>query len=346
MDRLLNLKPPVRYMGEKIREIAMGFERAQMLFTAFELGIFTKLKEPMTSKALIQEMMLNSGTTARFLDILTAMNLLVKKEDQYQTHPDFTPFLVKGEPYYSLYLASVLKEREMWMDLKKALVEDTPLSSEKMKYAYNPESLKWTARDCTHGRLQRTINIVSSLPEFKKARSLIDLGGGHGLFGIGFAQENPDLQVVIFDKPQITELSQEYVDNYCMNQQVKVISGDYLQDDFGKGYDIIFEALSLEGGPEEAKILYQKVSDALNPNGLFITQLFTLDDSETSPLPTLILDLREKMKDHQQMHLMTNAAVFELLEQCGLFGRQMIDISMGDNLPMRMIIAKKTDAAN
>lgn len=342
MDRLIDLNPPVKYMGEIIREIAMGFERAQILFTAFEMRFFTKLKKPMTSKTLIENMALNPMTAARFLDVLTAMGLLSKNGEFYQTHPDFMPFLVEGEPYYSLYLESALKEREMWVDLKKALVENTPLSSEKFKYAYNPDSLRWTARDCTHGRLQRTISIISSLPEFKKARSLIDLGGGHGLFGIGFAQENPDIQVVIFDQPQITGLSQEYVDNYCMNQQISVISGDYLQDDFGKGYDIIFEALSLEGGPKEAKILYQKVSDALNPNGLFITQLFTLDDSETSPLPTLILDLREKIKDHQQMHLMTNAAVFELLEQCGLFVRQMIDISMGDNLPMRMIIAKKT----
>ncbi|WP_370571936.1 methyltransferase dimerization domain-containing protein [Methanomethylovorans sp.] len=342
MDRLIDLTPSVKYMGETLREIAMGFERAQILFTAFELGIFTKLEKPLTPKALIQEMTLNPETTARFLDVLTAMNLISKNGEQYQTHPDFVPFLVEGEPYYSLYLESALKERKMWMDLKKALVEDTLLSSEKTKFAYNPDSLKWTARDCTHGRLQRTLKIVSSLPEFKKARNLIDLGGGHGLFGIGFAQENLDLRVVIFDQPHITEISREYVGKYDLCERVKVLSGDYLQDDFGKGYDIIFEALSLEGGPEEAKALYQKVSHALNPNGLFITQLFTLDDSEISPLPTLILDLRERIKDYQQMHLMTNAAIFESFKKVGLFGEQIIDMSMGANLPMKMIIARKT----
>jgi predicted O-methyltransferase YrrM len=286
-------------------------------------------------------MMLNPSTTSRFLDILTAMGLLSKDGEHYQTHPDLMPFLVEGEPYYSLYLESALKERNMWMDLKKALVEDAPLSSEKTKFAYNPDSLKWTARDCTHGRLQRTLKIVSSLPEFKKARNLIDLGGGHGLFGIGFAQENPNLRVVIFDQPHITEISQEYVNKYDMCERVKVLSGDYLQEDFGRGYDIIFEALSLEGGPEDAKALYQKVSDALNPNGLFITQLFTLDDSEIAPLPTLILDLRERIKDHQQMHLMTHAAIFESFKEVGLSGEQIIDMFMGANLPMRMVIARK-----
>lgn len=342
MDRLIDLPPPVKYMEETLREIAMGFEKAQILFTAFELGIFTKLKKPTTSKALIQKMMLNPSTTSRVLDILTAMGLLLKNGEHYQIHPDFMPFLAEGENYYSLYLKSALTERKMWMDLKKALIEDDPLITEKAKFDYNPESIKWTARDCIQGRLQRTLKIISSLPEFKKARNLIDLGGGHGLFGIGFAQENPDLKVVIFDQPHIKELSQEYINKYAMCERVKALSGDYLQDDFGRGYDIIFEALSLEGGPEDAKTLYQKVSDALNPNGLFITQLFTFDDSEVSPLSTLILDLRERIKDHQQMHLMTNASIFESFKEVGLSGEQIIDMSMGVNLPMRMIIARKT----
>jgi len=42
------------------------------------------------------------------------------------------------------------------------------------------------------------------------------------------------------------------------------------------------------------------VADILNPGGLFITQLFTLDDSETSPLSTLALDLKEKITEHKQ----------------------------------------------
>lgn len=192
-----------------------------------------------------------------------------------------------------------------------------------------------------HGRLQKTLNIITSLPEFKIARSLIDLGGGHGLFSIGFVQENPDIQVVVFDQPNITAMTQEYINQYEMHKNINILSGDYMQDDFGTGYDIVFEALSLEGGLEEAKVLYQKVANALNPNGLFITQLFTIDDSELSPLSILILDLRERIKGYQQMHLMTNREIFELFREVGLTGEQIIDISTDTNLPMSMIIARK-----
>ena len=99
--------------------------------------------------------------------------------------------------------------------------------------------------------------------------------------------------------------------------------------------------LSLEGGEREARILYQKVADSLNPGGIFITQLFTLDDSETSPLSNLTLDLKEKITGHEQMHLMTNKRLFQLFEDVGLFGEQILDISMGTDLQMRMAIARK-----
>ncbi|HHV23576.1 MAG TPA: hypothetical protein GXX65_03235 [Methanosarcina sp.] len=96
-----------------LREIAIGFERSQIFLTAFELKIFTKLKSPKTSKNLIQEMGLHPEITARFLDVLTAMKLLCKKGEYYQTAPELIPFLVEGEPYFSLYLESACKEREI-----------------------------------------------------------------------------------------------------------------------------------------------------------------------------------------------------------------------------------------
>lgn len=345
MDRLIDLNPQTedieQFPEQFLREIAIGFERSQIFLTAFELKIFTKLKSPKTSKNLIQEMGLHPEIAARFLDVLTAMKLLCKNGEYYQTAPELIPFLVEGEPYFSPYLESACKEREIWMNIRKALVEGPLSNKEKEIFSYTRESLEWTAKDCARGRLQKTLELVCALPEFKSARRLIDLGGGHGLFAIGFAQENPNLEVILYDQPEIIGLAYNYIEKYSMQDRVRVLSGDYLQEDFGIGYDIVFEALSLEGGEREAKILYQKVADVLNPGGLFITQLFTLDDSETSPLSTLTLDLKEKITEHKQIHLMTNKRLFDLFDEVGLAGEQILNIPMGTDLQIRMVIARK-----
>jgi predicted O-methyltransferase YrrM len=341
MDKLINLNPHNENAEQFLREVAMGFERSQIFLTAFEMRIFTKLKRPETSKNLSLEMGLHPEIAARFLDVLTAMKLLCKKGEYYQTAPELVPFLAAGEPYFSLYLESASKEREIWMNMKKALVEGTISKNEKKKFSYTQDSLEWTARDCARGRLQMTLKFVCALSEFKNARHMIDLGCGHGLFAIGFAQENPNLEVIVYDRPEIIGLASYYIEKYSMQDRVRVRSGDYLLEYFGSEYDIVFEALSLEGGEREAKILYKKVADSLNSGGIFITQLFTLDDSETSPLSTLTLDLKERITGQKQMHLMTNKKLFQLFEEVGLVGEQIIDLSMGTDLQMRMAIARK-----
>ena len=340
MDKLINLKLHDENAEQFLRELSMGFERSQIFLTAFELRIFTKLKRLETSKNLSLAMGLNPEITVHFLNVLTAMKLLCKKGEYFQTVPGLVPFLVEGEPYFSLYLESASREREIWMNLKKALEEGSILKN-KENFSYSRDSLEWTAKDCARGRLQKTLEFVCKLPEFKTARRLIDLGGGHGLFAIGFAQENPNLEVIVYDRPEIIGLACDYIEKYCMQGRVRAFSGDYLLEDFGNEYDIVFEALSLEGSEREARILYQKVADSLNPGGIFITQLFTLDDSETSPLSNLTLDLKEKITGHEQMHLMTNKRLFQLFEDVGLFGEQIFDISMGADLQMRMAIARK-----
>jgi len=109
------------------------------------------------------------------------------------------------------------------MNIRKALVEG-PLSNKKKErkkernvrlYQRIP---RMDCKDCARGRLQKTLELVCALPEFKSARRLIDLGGGgDGLFAIGFAQESPNLEVIVYDQPEIIGiigLACNYIEKY------------------------------------------------------------------------------------------------------------------------------------
>ncbi|WP_305513231.1 hypothetical protein [Methanobrevibacter sp. V14] len=47
------------------------------------------------------------------------------------------------------------------------------------------------AEDAVSGELQETLNIVKKYDEFKDSKTLLDIGGGHGLYAIGFKKLNP-----------------------------------------------------------------------------------------------------------------------------------------------------------
>lgn len=348
MERLAEVKPAVENKTAYLRELANGFEKGQIFMTALELDVFSNLETPLSAEALAGKLEAKVSLMGRFLDVLTGMKLLVEDDGRYCTAPDMAPFLVEGSPFFARYLMFDTKSRDVWFRLKEVLLNGPADTSEEPQQNADKQCdrqwIDWMADWSMLGRLQGVVAQVTELPEFAGARKLMDLGGGHGLFGIAFAQENPNLQVVIFDKPEVTPVTQAYIDRYGVADRVCTMSGDYTTDDLGDGYDIVFEACSICGNDQDYRSLYQRVCRVLKDNGLFIRLTFTLDDHRTGPLLSLVWDLRDHLSGHKKMPMRANAEVFQLLADAGLTGEQVIDMSTCCSMPMRMIISRKPAA--
>jgi hypothetical protein len=324
-----------------LRELAGGFEKGQIFLTALELDIFTLLETPRDAQELAERVETLPHITGRFLDVLVGMRLLAKEGGRYVTASDVAPFLVKEAPYAARYLNFATKSRPTWMQLAEAMKTGPTEKAEPHDHVYDQPCIDWMARGTLLGRLQGTMKHLTEIPEFHAARKLVDLGGGHGLFGIAFAQENPDLEVVIFDKPEVTPMTQGYIDRYAMQDRVTTIAGDYTKDDIGLGYDIAFEACSFGGGGDEALSFYRQVASALKDDGLFIRLTFTIDDDRRGPLTSLIWDLKEQITGQSHMHMKTTTELFETLAEAGFQRERIIDMAQWSNMDTRLIIARK-----
>ena len=97
---------------------------------------------------------------------------------------------------------------------------------------------------------------------------MIDLGGGHGLYSIGFCRNNPALSAVVFDWPSAREVACETIQSAGMEQRVRFQEGDLWRDDFGSGYDValLFQVVHMYS-PEQNIQLLKKAWQALAPGG-------------------------------------------------------------------------------
>lgn len=347
MEKLADKKPDVEDRSGMLRDIAMGLEKSQVFLTAVELNIFTKLKEPKTAEALSTELGTHQELTHRFLDILTALGVLAKHGNQYTTAPSVAPFLIEGEPYnLKHYWEHISEVRDNWVNLKQILKTNhlnRPDISAIHEHKFDSDLIGWIARWAMLGRLQATLKVVSKLPEFKNARRLIDLGGGHGLFAIGFAQENPKLEAIVFDRPEVIKITQEYIARYGMQDRVRTIAGDFTKDDLGSNYDIAFESLAHYEPKERMIAFYRRVHAVLNDGGILITQRHTIDHDENGPLWSLVMDMSWRMH-YGKPFCFTNDEFFTILEKSGFSGDQIIDMSeWSGGMPIRLIIARKRD---
>jgi predicted O-methyltransferase YrrM len=341
MENLKSIQPPFENRIEHLREIVRNFETGQVFLTALELDVFSLLRTPRRGKDVAGKLGTRVDPTLKFLDILSGMHLLTKGEDHYCTAADVAPFLDKRSPYYARYLQLKADERSALLEMKDRLHTGPENPPEHKPHQFDRDAIDWMARTSLLGRLQATVDQVTHLPEFSHARIIIDLGCGHGLFGIALAQENPHLQVILFDKPEITPIAQTYIDRYGLRERVRVMSGDYTKDDIGADYDMVFEACSFAGSNSEHRSFFQKIASVIVDGGLFIRLTYTLDDDRTAPLEPLIWELKNHLSGKNRGFARTNAETFQLLAESGLRGEKIIDMSPWCFNPMRLVISRK-----
>ncbi|OPY37781.1 MAG: O-methyltransferase [Methanoregula sp. PtaU1.Bin051] len=250
-----------------LEETLNGLRHFRLLAAACSLNLFAACSEPVTAEKLSTRLGLHPQLAGLFLRALAARQLLVEHDGTYQNSPFSARYLDPSSPYclqdqvtLQLHLAG------LWDDLLKILREGPRI--------YEPEAwfseliIPAMAANARCGILQKTVKAVSGLPEFRAARTLLDMGGGHGLYTIAFCQENPALNGVVFDLPGVLPATRRYIEYYRADR-VSCIPGNFFTDPLGSGFDIIFSS-SNPGG--KAPALIPKIRDALRPGGLFINK--------------------------------------------------------------------------
>ena len=322
-----------------IDDMAKGYQAAQVLFTAVDYDLFTLLEQPKTAKDISEEIGTDFELTNKFLNALVALKLLSETDGKYANTTLAGTYLVKDSPFYQGNLINMYGQSyNEWPKLGLAL-KGEPQKPGEMKNTFDKAFILSMAEANMRGPLHRLVKKIRDIPEFKTAKKLLDLGGGHGLHAIAFAQLNPNLKAVVFDLPPVVEVTKEFISQYEMEERVKVMAGDFDKDDFGNGYDVIFVSHSIFYHTKETiHEPLDKIYAALNEGGILISNHWMHDDGKNSN--TLALwDLWLSTLGHP--HNVYPAKDFvDLLKEKRFSDVRMLNISTSED-PSTIVIAKK-----
>ena len=96
------------------------------------------------------------------------------------------------------------------------------------------------------------------------ARTVLDLGGGHGHYSAELCRRHPGLQATVLDLPGSTAIGRE------LTPQVEFRDGDVRTAELGKNVDaVLCFNLIHHLGPDEIVALFARVHEALAPGGTF-----------------------------------------------------------------------------
>ena len=135
---------------------------------------------------------------------------------------------------------------------------------------------------------------VKMAPVLNNPQKMLDVGGSHGLYSIGFCKKYPGLQSTIIDLPQAVEKAESLLRSQYDGNNISYLKGNALTDNFGNDtYDLIFiSSLMHHFSAEENYSLAVKSERALKKNGYLVIQEFIRPEtSNNMEMVGTVLDL-------------------------------------------------------
>ena len=307
------LLPEVNLDYGKLYRMLFPPVRVRLLLTGIELKVFNHLSKPSSAEEVAKKLRTHPRNTKIFLDGLTAINLIQKKSKLYKNTPITQSFLIEGSETYLGELLSFMANMDISLQNLTKLVKEGP-SSEGVALTAGgggPPSSQEMFRKAAMmmantqraGDAQMAVGIVTKLPEFKSFQRMLDLGGGPGIIGMAIVSQHPEMNGVIFDLPPVVGIAEEFIEEYGLDERVKVLAGDFNRDSIGEGYDLVYTSNALQFAGD-IDLVVKKVFDALNPDGVFVS-LFGFGQTHEGTKPeNLVLGLLST-------ELMGQAASFE-----------------------------------
>jgi ubiquinone/menaquinone biosynthesis C-methylase UbiE len=267
-----------------IMTLANAFRASRVFLTAFELDLFSVLgSESKSSEDTAMVLKTDSRATDRLMNALTAIGLLEKKNGKFKNIPAAEKFLVKGKPGYMGGLGHTVNLWNNWSNMTESVKQGTAVE---VKESVNDRGDNWLDSfiAAMHMRAKKQAPEIIGMLDLKDVETVLDVGGGPGTFSFAFVNAKKGLKATVFDLPNVVPLTHKYIANEGFTGKVATATGDYMKDDLGNGYDLIFlSAVIHSNSADENKLLFSKCYKALNENGQLVLLDYAMSEDRTSP---------------------------------------------------------------
>jgi hypothetical protein len=271
-----------QWNAARLAQVSGAYWESFALHAAVVLDIFTLLGEELEDAAALAR---KSGADKRgmeaLLNALTAMGLLQKRDGKFMNTEGSGAFLVKTS---ASYMGHIIKHHHhlvsSWSRLVDAVRGGMPVRKKKR----TKEELRSFLLGMQN-QARRVAPRVANEIDLYNRRHLLDLGGGPGTFAVHFCLANQGMRATVFDLPDTRPFALQTIEDAGLMDRVGFLGGNYLKDDMGGPYDVVWLSHVLHSmGPEACLLVIKKAVSALEMEGLILVHDFFLSDTHDSPL--------------------------------------------------------------
>ena len=248
----------------------VAFNAARAIMAGAELGIYEAIgKGSKTYEEIAAICKTHAEATKHLLNALVGVGYLRWDNGKYSLKPKFHKWLLKeSEANLIGKLRFQILEWD-WM----AKLEDYVRTGQTLDMHGSLSQKEWQLyqdgmRDLS---ISAAKELAPKIPVPAGAKTMLDIGGSHGLYSIELCKKHPALSSTIMELPGAVEAASAIAKRYDTTNRVNYVAGNALADDLGtEKYDLVMINNVVHHFTNEQNIaLAKKIARALKPNGVY-----------------------------------------------------------------------------
>lgn len=326
-----------------IADLISGYRKAKILFVAASLDLFScTAGDGLPAEAVSKRLGTDLRATRIFLDALTGMGFLKRKNMAYRNSGLSDKFLVPGVKEYlgnNLCYQDIIWDA--WGELGNVIKSG--------KTSFPLRRLLSKRKDFLEGYIKGMNNIagrpaaeIAGKLDISGAEMMLDVGGGPGTYTVSLLNKEAGLKGRILDLRETLGVTRTIFAGHPLSGRVSFQEGDYHTADFGREkYDLIlFSNVTHDEGLLENIRLLRKAFAAMRKGGQVVIHDFMLNNDMTTPVFSALFSVHMlTYTDNGRVYSGNEYASW--LREAGFVAIRKREICSKSDTPSKIIVGRK-----
>lgn len=277
--------------SDRILQLINGYWATGLLGVAASHSLFTHLEAgARTADQLAARAEISQRGVQALLDGLVGLGLIELRDDGYHNTREASAFLVEGKPRCLSTFAEVKLGHVGSLGALPEVVRSGAPVTAVVEVADNPH---W--ENLVTGLAAQSVPVAKIVGDALRLAdageiSILDIGGGSGIYSANWLELNPALRATQLDWAPINAIARRLVAERGMADRFTCVDGDLHTADFGTAaYDIVvYSNIAHQEGPEDNMAIFGKIRKALQPGGTLVISDYVVDDDRSGPSFALV----------------------------------------------------------
>jgi 2-polyprenyl-3-methyl-5-hydroxy-6-metoxy-1,4-benzoquinol methylase len=283
---------PDRPAPDRVLQLINGYWATGVIGAAAAHSVFTHLEEgagnavELASRAEISE----RGAQA-LLDGLVSVGLVEVWGGRYRNTSEASTYLVEGTPASLARFARLkLKHMSGLTDLPDVVRAGGPTAEAVVEVADNPHWEEIVLAIAPQSLPAATIAAEALGLADAGEISILDVGGGSGIYSRIWLEANPSALATQIDWKPINAIARRFLEKRGVADRFTCVDGDLHDVDFGSAkYDVaVYSHIAHQEGPEPNAEIFTRLRKSLKSGGALVVCDYVVEDDRSGPAFPLI----------------------------------------------------------